>query len=93
MANEYDKDIMLVEVAYNWRPAEYRRNPAIPRDARGPAAISREVDRIVRARPRARQGHLLVGAGRHGSPTRGMFDDDGNALPVITVFDKDTKRQ
>ena len=24
MAKEYQKDIMLVEVAYNWRPAEYR---------------------------------------------------------------------
>ena len=24
--------------------------------------------------------------------SRGMFDDDGNALPVITVFDKFTRK-
>src|SRR4029077_16171071 len=28
MANEYRKDIIVVEAAYNWRPAEYRTKPA-----------------------------------------------------------------
>ncbi len=27
MANEYHKDIYVVEAAYNWRPAEYRNKP------------------------------------------------------------------
>jgi arabinogalactan endo-1,4-beta-galactosidase len=27
-----------------------------------------------------------------GLRRRGMFDDEGNALPVITVFDKFTRR-
>jgi hypothetical protein len=33
-----------------------------------------------------RQGHLLVGGGR-----RTLFDQKGNALPAITVFDKFTR--
>jgi hypothetical protein len=28
MADTYDKDIMVVEAAYNWAPAEYRTSPA-----------------------------------------------------------------
>jgi hypothetical protein len=27
-----------------------------------------------------------------GIASRGMFDENGNALPVITVFDKFTRR-
>jgi arabinogalactan endo-1,4-beta-galactosidase len=28
MAETYDKDIVVVEAAYNWRPTEYIRKPA-----------------------------------------------------------------
>ena len=72
MANEYDKDIILVEVAYNWRPAEYRRRARpISRNAGGPAAVSRPKSIGSSApRHRPRQRHLLVGAGSAPRPDR-----------------------
>ncbi len=96
MANDYDKDIMLVEVAYNWRPSEYRRKPApFPETPEGQRDFLEEVHRLILGTPNNRgigifwwepavTGHLR---------SRGMFDDDGNALPVINVFDKWTRGQ
>ena len=90
MANAYDKDIILVEVAYNWRPSEYRDKPApFPETPEGQREFLDEVHRLVLSTPNDRgigvfwwepavTGHLR---------SRGMFDDDGNALPVIDVFD------
>jgi len=53
-----------------------------------------EVNKIVRDTPGNRGKGVFwwepaVPAGRNG---RGMFDDEGNALPVITVFDKFTRK-
>lgn len=91
MANEYDKDIMLVEVAYNWRRAEYRDRPGpFPETPEGQRQFLTEVDRIVRATPHGRGKGIFwwEPAVTHGPIAgRGMFDDEGNALPVITVFD------
>jgi arabinogalactan endo-1,4-beta-galactosidase len=94
MAEAYRKDIVLVEVAYNWRPAEYRDKPApFPETAEGQREFLDEVNRIVLATP----GGLGKGifwwepAVTGGLRRRGMFDDEGNALPVINVFDKYTR--
>lgn len=92
MAAEYDKDVMLVEVAYNWRRAEYREVPGpFPETPAGQRQFLAEVDAIVRATPGGRGKGIFwwEPAVAHGPiASRGMFDDEGNALPVITVFDK-----
>jgi arabinogalactan endo-1,4-beta-galactosidase len=94
MANAYDKDIILVEVAYNWRPSEYRRKLApFPETPEGQAQFLDEVQRLVLSTP----NHRGIGifwwepAVTGGLRSRGMFDDDGNALPVVSIFDRYTR--
>lgn len=91
MANIYDKDIMLVEVAYNWRPAEYRNRPGpFAETPEGQRQFLEEVNRLVLDAPKNRGKGVFwwePAVGRGGVASRGMFDKDGNALPAITVFD------
>jgi arabinogalactan endo-1,4-beta-galactosidase len=55
MAETYGKDIILVEVAYNWKPAEYRGRPApFPETAAGQREFLEEVNRQVLATPHQR---------------------------------------
>ncbi|HVS52122.1 MAG TPA: glycosyl hydrolase 53 family protein [Opitutaceae bacterium] len=94
MAETYDKDIILVEVAYNWRPAEYRNRPApFPETAEGQREFLEEVNRAVLATPHGRgKGVFWWEPAVTGAlARRGMFDNDGNALPVISVFDRFTR--
>ena len=94
MANEYKKDIILVEVAYNWRPAEYRRKPApFPETPEGQRQFLDEVHRAVLATPGNRGKGVFWWEPAVQGPlrSRGFFDDEGNALPVITVFDRFTR--
>ena len=93
MATHYQRDIIVVEVAYNWKPVEYRQRPApFPETPEGQKQFLEEVNRVVRSTPPDRGKGVfwwepaVSGALR----TRGFFDDDGNALPVMDVFDKDT---
>jgi arabinogalactan endo-1,4-beta-galactosidase len=96
MATTYNKDIMLVEVAYCWRPAEYRmRSGPFPESPEGQREFLDEVHKIVLATPNNRgigifwwEPAVSMGNLRN----RGMFDNDGNALPVINVFDKWTRK-
>lgn len=95
MAEAYRKDIILVEVAYNWRPTEYRTSPApYAESPEGQREFLEEVQRAVLATPYGLGKGIFwwepaVPSGRLRN--RGMFDDDGNALPVINVFDKYTR--
>jgi arabinogalactan endo-1,4-beta-galactosidase len=95
MAAEYQKDIIVVEAAYNWRPAEYKgKNAPFPETPEGQKEFLEEVNRAVLAAPNNRGKGVFwwepaVAGGRNG---RGMFDNEGNALPVINVFDKFTRR-
>jgi len=94
MANEYQKDIMLVEVAYNWRPGEYINKPApFPESPEGQRQFLDEVHRIVLSTPGNRGKGIFwwEPAVTGGLRRRGMFGDDDNALPVINVFDKFTR--
>ena len=94
MANTYQKDIILVEAAYNWRAAEYAKRPGpFPETPEGQKEFLEEVNRIVQATPHDRgkgvfwwEPAVTGGLGR-----RGFFDAEGNALPVLTVFDKFTR--
>lgn len=93
MATEYKKDIILVEVAYNWAPAEYKEKaPPFEESPEGQKAFLEEVNRIVLNTPDNKGKGIFwwePAVGRWG--TRGFFDKEGNALPVITVFDKYTR--
>lgn len=94
MAETYQKDIILVEVAYNWRPGEYRDRPApFPETPEGQRQFLEEVHRIVLNMPHNRGKGIFWWEPAVTGPLRrrGMFDDDGNALPVIGVFDKYTR--
>lgn len=95
MAKTYKKDIIIVETAYNWRPTEYRDKPGpFPETPEGQRQFLDELNRIVMAAPDGRgQGVFWwEPAVTGGLRRRGMFDDAGNALPVLTVFDKWTRR-
>jgi arabinogalactan endo-1,4-beta-galactosidase len=95
MATEYQKDIIVVEVAYNWQPGNYVNKPApFPESPEGQRAFLDEVNRVVMETPNARgkgvfwwepavSGQLAI---------RGLFDEQHNALPVITVFDRFTRK-
>jgi arabinogalactan endo-1,4-beta-galactosidase len=94
MANEYKKDIILVEVAYNWRPAEYKNKLApFPESPEGQKQFLDEVNRLVLSTPDNRGKGVFWWEPAVTGPlrSRGFFDDDGNALLVLTVFDKFTR--
>jgi arabinogalactan endo-1,4-beta-galactosidase len=92
MVDRYDKDIMLVEVAYNWRPAEYVDKPGpFPESPAGQREFLETVARIIRETPNNRgKGIFWWEPAVQPSPisSRAMFDHDGNALPAIGVFDQ-----
>ncbi len=99
MARTYDKDIVVAEAAYNWAPAEYRNSPApFPETPEGQRAFLDSVNREVMATPNGRGIGIfywepgVAPRSRAGSVGgRGFFGPDGNALPVVTVFDKYTR--
>lgn len=96
MAKTYKKPIILVEIAYCSQPTEYINKPApFAESPEGQKAFLEEVNRIVLNTP----DHLGAGIfwweaatySKRGIGTRDMFDESGNALPVINVFDKFTR--
>jgi arabinogalactan endo-1,4-beta-galactosidase len=95
MAETYRKPIVVVEVAYNFRPAEYVGKPApFAESPEGQRAFLEAVNREVLATPRGLgRGVMWWEPAVRPSPiySRGMFDDRGNALPVINVFDAYTR--
>jgi arabinogalactan endo-1,4-beta-galactosidase len=94
MAETYKKPIVLVEVAYCSSPTEYKdKLPPFEESPAGQKEFLEEVNRIVMNTP----GNLGAGifwwepATFGGRSTRDYFDENGNVLPVITVFDKYTR--
>lgn len=93
LVRNYDKDIILVEAAYNWQPGEYDGPGELAPYPESPEG-QREYWESV--------NETLLGIGSEkikgifwweaavtgGLVRRSFFDDDGNALPVINVFDK-----
>jgi arabinogalactan endo-1,4-beta-galactosidase len=96
MANEYQKDIIVVETAYNWKPGEYVGKPApFPESPEGQRQFLDELNRVVMATPNGRGKGVFwwepaVADGHLGS--RSYFDERHNVLPVITVFDRFTRK-
>ena len=94
MAAEYHKPIIVVEAAYNWKPGEYLKRPGpFPESPEGQREFLEEVNRVVLGVPNGLgQGVFWwEPAVTGGLIRRGFFDNEGNALPVITVFDKYTR--
>jgi len=97
-AVRYRKDIIVVGAAYNWRPSEYggKRGP-FSETPLGQRDFLEEVNRIVMDTTDGRgkgvfwwEPAVTAVAGGRGIFNRGMFDEEGNALPVLTVFDRFT---
>jgi arabinogalactan endo-1,4-beta-galactosidase len=95
MATEYHKDIMLVEVAYCWRPTEYRSKLApFPETPEGQRNFLDEVNRIALDT----RDHRCIGifwwepAVTGHLRNRSFFNDQDDALPVIQVFDRFTRK-
>ena len=96
MAKTYDKDILIAETAYDWRPTEYRdaRGP-FPETPEGQEQFLRSLNQILLSTAGRRILGLFwwepaVAPGTH-ILSRGFFDDNGNSLPVLSVFDKFTR--
>jgi arabinogalactan endo-1,4-beta-galactosidase len=93
MALEYKKDIIVVEAAYNWMPAEYTaRSGPFPETPDGQKQFLDEVNRVVQETPNGLGRGVFWWEPAVTGPlvSRGFFDATGNALPVLTTFDKYT---
>jgi len=86
---------MLVEVAYCSSPTEYKNKPApFPETPEGQRDFLDEVNNIVLQTP----NNLGTGifwwepaTTSRDIGTRDFFDEEGNVLPVINVFNKYTR--
>ncbi len=94
MATEYKKPIIVVEAAYCSSPTEYKNKPGpFPETPEGQKEFLESVNEVVLSTP----DNLGAGvfwwepATMGGRSTRDFFDEKGNVLPVITVFDKYTR--
>ena len=95
MANEYHKDIIVVETAYNWEPGNYLGKPApFPESPDGQRAFLDELNQVVLATPNGHGKGVFwwEPAVRGNLAIRGFFDQQGNVLPVVTVFDQFTRK-
>ena len=93
LLNHFDKDIIVVETAYNWQPSEYKNRPEpFPETPEGQKEFLETLNRtLLNIRSRKIKGVFWwepAVTGPLGS--RSFFDENGNALPVIHVFDKYT---
>jgi arabinogalactan endo-1,4-beta-galactosidase len=97
MAKEYKKDIFVVETAYNWKATESttkKERAPFPETPEGQRRFLEEVNRVVQETPGGfGKGIFWWEPAVPPSPisSRSFFDDNGNVLPVITVFDRFTK--
>jgi arabinogalactan endo-1,4-beta-galactosidase len=91
-ALRYHKDVILIETSYTWKPGKAfpSADGPFPETPEGQAQYLDELNRIVMAVP--------GGYGKgvfwwepfwpRSGVDRGMVDEQGNALPVIEVYDK-----
>ena len=94
MAREYHKPIIVVETAYNWKPGNYiGKAPPFPESAEGQREFLEELNQVVIETPGGFGAGIFWWEPAVEGPLaiRGYFDDQHNALPVITVFDRFTR--
>jgi arabinogalactan endo-1,4-beta-galactosidase len=94
LTEHYEHDIILVETAYNWRKSEYQEEELAPypETPEGQKDFlisvnetllnipSRKIKGIFWWEPAVMENVVIR--------SRGIFDDEGNVLPVIDVFNK-----
>lgn len=96
MTKEFDKDIVIAETAYNWRPTEYRTSPApFPETPDGQRQFLEDLNQELLSIGGRRVLGMFwwepaVAPNTH-ILSRSFFDEDGNSLPVLTLFDKFTR--
>lgn len=91
LVDNFDKDIILVETAYNWRKSQYEDTiPPYPETPEGQKEFLESVNStLLNISSRKIKGIFWwEPAVMGGLRSRGFFDDEGNALPVIDVFNK-----
>jgi arabinogalactan endo-1,4-beta-galactosidase len=97
MVHEYEKDIILVEAAYHWKPSRYTdKEGPFPETPEGQKEFLEELNRLALMSPEFKVRGVFwwepaVAGNMRGIGSRGFFDENGKALPVITVFDKYTR--
>jgi len=87
----YGKDVYVAEVAYNWEPSNYKARPGpFPETPEGQRDFLDEVNRIVMEAPGGHGKGVFwwEPAVRGELVQRGFFDNDGNVLPVVGVYDR-----
>jgi arabinogalactan endo-1,4-beta-galactosidase len=95
-AHRYGKPIFVVETAYYWKPNGETRHKALPfpETPAGQRDFLDGVTRVVMQTPQGLgQGVFWWEPAVKGKlSARGFFDDEDHSLPVLTVFDKYSKR-
>ena len=92
-AKEYGKDIIVVEAAYNWKPKEYVNKYApFPETPEGQREFLEEVNKIVMSVPENRGIGVFWWEPAVSKGSRGFFDEAGNVMPVIYLFDKFSRK-
>ena len=95
MARTYKKEIIVVESAYNFGPAQYRDKPApFPETPEGQKEFLEEVNHAVLDVPDGLGKGVFwwePAAENKRFGYRTFFDAKGNVQPVITVFDRFTR--
>lgn len=92
--NNFQKDVIVVETAYNWQPSEYKNQPApFPETPEGQHDFLNSVNQMLLNLSSSKVKGIFwwEPAVLGGLRSRGFFDENGNALPVIHVFDKYTR--
>ena len=91
LVDNFDKDIILVETAYNWRESQYKNTtPPYPETPEGQREFLASVNRTLLniSSPKIKGIFWWEPAVMGGLGSRGFFDRQGNALPVMDVFNK-----
>ncbi len=90
IAEELQKDVMVVETGYYWKPSRYFQNAAapFPESPEGQRQWLEAVNAAVVATPSGRGKGVFwwEPAAGGGLVARGYFDDQHNALPVLEAF-------
>ena len=94
-ALEYKKDIVLVETAYNYSPAEYINTLApFPETPEGQKEFLENVNEIILNIPNNKGKGIFwwePAAPNKGFSHRTFFNNNGEVQPVISLFDKYTR--
>jgi arabinogalactan endo-1,4-beta-galactosidase len=90
LALRYGLPIVVVETAYNWIPGTNGKKYDFPESPAGQKQFLAAVDEAVRAIPNGLGQGVFWWEPAAEGPLRGrsFFDDNGNVLPVISVFDR-----